>query len=429
MKVFAVAFMMVLLFSACVSNVYFGKVHAASMWNQTYGGSNDEYGYSVVETSDGGYTIAGETLSYGAGNTDVWLIKTNATGTVQWNQTYGGTSLDNGLSVVETSDGGYIVAGYTVSFGAGGADVWLIKTNATGTAQWNQTYGGPNNDVGWSVVQTGDGGYAIAGRTDSYGAGGRDFWLIKTNATGTAQWNQTYGGPNDDQGVSMVKTSDGGYAIIGYTYSFGAGGHDVWLVKTNATGTVRWNQTYGGPNDDYGRFVVQTTDGGYMVASFTNSSGGEGYDFWLFKTDATGMAQWNQTYGGTGDDVVRSVVQTGDGGYAIVGVTDSYGSGSTDVWLVKTDSAGTVQWNQTYGGLSGDEGSLVVQTSDGGYAIAGFTWSYGAGLADVWLLKTDEYGIVPEAAWVILPLMLVATVSIFICKKKLLRKHSEVVKF
>ena len=422
----AVAFMMTLLFSACVSTVYFGKVHAASMWNQTYGGPDDEYGYSVVETSDGGYTIAGETLSFGAGNTDVWLVKTNATGNAQWNQTYGGPSLDNGLSVVETSDGGYMVAGYTVSFGAGGADVWLIKTNATGTVQWNQTYGGPNNDVGWSVVETSDGGYAIAGRTDSYGAGGRDFWLVKTNATGNIQWNQTYGGPDDDQGVSMVETSDGGYAIIGYTYSFGAGGHDVWLVKTNATGNAQWNQTYGGPDDDYGRFVVQTTDGGYMVASFTNSSGDGGYDFWLFKTDATGTVQWNQTYGGPGDDVVRSVVETSDGGYAIVGVTDSYGSGSSDVWLVKTNATGTVQWNQTYGGLSGDEGSLVVETGDGGYAIIGYTNSFGAGMADVWLIKTDEYGVIPEAAWVILPILVIATVSILISKKKLLHKHSEV---
>ena len=422
---FAVAFMLALLFSACVSTVYFGKVHAAAMWNQTYGGPDDDYGYSVVETSDGGYAIAGETLSFGAGSSDVWLVKINATGHMEWNQTYGGPSLDTVLSVLETSDGGYMVAGYTVSFGAGGADVWLIKTNATGTVQWNQTYGGPNNDVGWSVVETGDGGYAIAGRTDSYGAGGADFWLIKTNATGTVQWNQTYGGPDDDQGVSMVETSDGGYTIIGYTYSFGAGGHDIWLVKTNATGTVQWNQTYGGLGDDYGRSVAQTSDGGYMVASFTDSFGAGGYDFWLVRTDAAGMVQWNQTYGGTGDDVVRSVIKTSDEGYAIAGVTDSYGDGRGDVWLVKIDAAGMVQWNQTYGGPSGDEGSFVVETVDGGYAIVGFTWSYGAGLADTWLIKTDEDGIVPEAAWIILPLLVVATVSILISKKKLLRKRSK----
>ena len=203
-KVLAAYLLAALLFSGLVATAYFGKVQAAKMWTQTHGGTDDEYGYSVVETDDGGYTIAGETFSFGAGSSDVWLIRINATGNAQWNQTYGGPSLDNGLSVVETSDGGYMVAGYTASFGAGGADVWLIKTNATGNAQWNQTYGGPNNDVGWSVVETSDGGYAIAGRTDSYGAGGRDFWLVKTNATGTAQWNQTYGGSDDDQGVAMV---------------------------------------------------------------------------------------------------------------------------------------------------------------------------------------------------------------------------------
>ena len=315
---FAVAFMLALLFSACVSTVYFGKVHAAAMWNQTYGGPDDDYGYSVVETSDGGYAIAGETLSFGAGSSDVWLVKINATGHMEWNQTYGGPSLDTVLSVLETSDGGYMVAGYTVSFGAGGAD--------------------------------------------------------------------------------------------------------VWLVKTNATGTVQWNQTYGGLGDDYGRSVAQTSDGGYMVASFTDSFGAGGYDFWLVRTDAAGMVQWNQTYGGTGDDVVRSVIKTSDEGYAIAGVTDSYGAGSSDVWLVKIDAAGMMQWNQTYGGPSGDEGSFVVETVDGGYAIVGFTWSYGAGLADTWLIKTDEFGVVPEAAWIILPLLVIATFSVFISKKKLLRQ-------
>jgi hypothetical protein len=203
----------------CVSLVF--TVEAASMWSQTYGGTDGDYGRSVVETSDGGYAIAGYTLSYGAGLRDVWLIKTDASGTAQWNQTYGGTDNDLGYSVVKTSDGGYAIAGTTESYGVDYGDVWLIKTDAAGTVQWNQTYGGTDNDLGYSVVKTSDGGYAIAGYTESYDAGNEYFWLVKTDASGTEEWTQTYGG-----------------AIAGETFSFGAGGSDVWLVKTDEYGVV-----------------------------------------------------------------------------------------------------------------------------------------------------------------------------------------------
>jgi len=333
-------------------------------------------------------------------------VKAEAT---MWTQMYGGTEWESGQSVVETSDGGYAIAGYTYSFGAGSADFWLVKTNASGTLKWNQTYGGTLADQGYSMVQTSDGGYAIVGTTRSYGAGDGDVWLVKTDANGNEQWNQTYGGIDSDSGFSVVETNDSGYAIVGTTRSYGAGDGDAWLVKTDAVGTLQWNQTYGGTNWDDGSSIVETGDGGYAIAGTTYSYGAGGPNVWLVKTDAVGALQWNQTYGGTEFDVGSSVVMTGDGGYALAGRTRSFGAGNLDVWLVKTDVSGVMQWNQTYGGIDWDMSTSVVETSDGGYAIAGETLSFGSG-GDVWLVKTDEFGVIPDfAGWLFLPFLMLIT--------------------
>ena len=199
--------------------------------------------------------------------------------------TYGGP-LDDGISdMIKTKDGGYVLGGYTISFGAGNYDFWLIKVNATGAMQWNQTYGGTANDYPYAVIQTSDGGYALAGETNSSGAGNLDFWLVKTDATGNMQWNKTYGGTGADTGVAVVQNSDGGYAILGRTASFGAGGNDIWLVKTDATGNMLWNKTYGGTGNEAGNAMVQTSDGGYAIFGPTTSFAGGGQDAWLVKTD------------------------------------------------------------------------------------------------------------------------------------------------
>jgi hypothetical protein len=355
-------------------------------WNKTYGGTSYDYASSVVHTSDGGYVLAGYTSSYGAGGDDFWLVKTSSAGIVQWNKTYGGTSYDRASSVVQTSDGGYAIAGYTSSYGAGDYDFYLVKTNAAGTMQWNKTYGGTSDEYAYSVVQTGDGGYALAGGTYSYGAGIYDFWLVKTDAAGTMLWSKTYGGAYPDSASSVVQTSDGGYALAGYTYSYGAGSLDFWLVKTDSAGTLQWNKTYGGTSYDYASSVVHTSDGGYVLAGYTSSYGAGINDFWLVKTDSAGTLQWNKTYGGTSDEYANSVVQTGDGGYALAGSTYSYGAGSLDFWLVRTDLFGNALWNKTYGGANDDSAYSVVQTVDGGYAIAGSTYSFGVGV-DFWLVK------------------------------------------
>ena len=260
----------------------------------------------------------------------------------QWERAYGGTGTEHARCVVQTEDGGYAIAGYTVSFGAGTGDFWLVKTDASGNLQWSKTYGGPNTDVGWSVVQTEDGGYAIAGFTWSFGVGGRfpDIWLVKTDALGNHQWNHTYGRIDGDVGHSVVQTKDGGYAIAGYRVYFGSADMDVWLVKTDPLGNHEWNHTYGGRNSDGGHSVVQTKDGGYAIAGYTYAHMAETSDMWLMKTDAFGNHQWNHTYGGADNDAGYSLVQTEDDGYAIAGDTWSFDAGSGDVWLVKAFEPG-----------------------------------------------------------------------------------------
>jgi uncharacterized delta-60 repeat protein len=350
--------------------------------NQTFGGTSDDYAYSAIVTSDGGYALAGFTKSYGAGGADMWLVKTNATGHVEWDKTYGGANDDVAFFIAATSDGGYVLAGLTESYGAGGADMWLVKTNATGQVEWNQTFGGAFMEHAYSVITTSDGGYAIVGITESYGAGGSDMWLVKTNATGHVEWDKTYGGVAADRGGSILVTSDGGYVLAGTTESHSAGGSDIWLVKTNTTGQVEWYQTFGGVDNEFTSSVIATSDGGYVLAGNTESHGAGGFDIWLVKTNATGQAEWNHTYGGALEERANSVITTSDGGYAIAGRTESYGAGGSDMWFVKTNTTGQAEWDQTFGGISIDSAYIVIATSDGGYVLAG-----NAGYKDMWLIK------------------------------------------
>jgi len=252
-------------------------------WERTYGGTNDERGQDIVQTSDGGYVIVGWMESVSAGGKDFWLVKTDADGNMEWNQTYGGPDDDIGLSVIQTSDEGYAIAGVTWLSGTQ-RDIWLVKADADGNMEWNQTYGYTSTDevvvARSGVVQTVD-GYAFAGWTGALN-GPSDFWLVKTDSTGNHEWNKTYDNRHIDRGEAFAKTSDDGYAIAGMTGPGGLG-RDVWLVKTNSTGDHEWNRTYGGADNDYAHFVVPTSDGGYAIAGYTNSFGAADFDFWLIK--------------------------------------------------------------------------------------------------------------------------------------------------
>jgi hypothetical protein len=360
---------------------------------KTYGGTSDDVPRFVRQTSDGGYIVVGETSSFGAGSYDIFLIKTDAYGNLQWAKAYGGASYDYAYSVQQTSDGGYIVAGATDSFGEGWYDIFLIKTDAYGNLQWAKAYGGASYDYAYSVQQTSDGGYILMGGTWSFGAGSFDIFLIKTDENGNIQWAKTYGGTREDYGFSFQQTSDGGYILAGETVSFGAGLSDIFLIKTDANGNVQWAKTYGGTSDDLPRFVRQTSDGGYIVVGETYSFGAGYSDIFLIKTDANGNVQWAKTYGGTDYDLAFSVQQTSDGGYIAAGYTryvDIFSS--YYVFLFKTDANGNVSWAKIYGGGIIDGTFSFQRTSDNGYIVAGWTYSFGAGSFDIFLIKTDANG-------------------------------------
>ena len=352
-------------------------------WEKTFGGTSLDIGYSVKQTSDGGYIVTGFTfIGFGSGDWDVYLIKTDGNGNELWNTTLGGTNDEFGYSVQQTTDGGYIITGRTESFGNGSDDVYLIKTDGNGNELWNKTFGGSNSDEGLSVQQTTDGGYIITGITSS--SVDDDVYLIKTDGNGNELWNKTFGGSNSDEGLSVQQTTDGGYIITGITSS--SVDDDVYLIKTDGNGNELWNKTFGGTNDGGGFSVQQTTDGGYIITGTLSN------DVYLIKTDDNGNELWNKTFGGTDNDWGYSVQQTTDGGYIVTGGTSSFGNGNFDVYLIKTDDNGNELWNKTFGGINKELGISVQQTNDGGYIITGRTESFGDGDDDVYLIKTDGSG-------------------------------------
>ncbi len=368
-----------------------------TLWARTFGGSNIDVGYDVRQTVDGGFIVTGYTRSYGLSGRNLWLLKTDPYGNEEWNLPFGGSSDDEGESVWQTADGGYVAAGYTLSSGAGGKDVWLVKADAEGNEDWTRTFGGTSDDEAYAIQETADGGLIIAGATSSFGAGSRDVWLIRTDHAGVPIWTRTHGGYGSDGAWSVSQTSDGGFILSGWTFSYGPGYvGNAWLVKTDSLGYLDWQVPIGGSEADRGYCVQQTTDGGYIMTGYTDSFGAGLYDLLLHKTDSEGTVEWSYAFGGTGRDYGHSVVQTADGGFLATGYTLSYGAGGDDVFLVKTDSEGHLEWQTTYGGSASDVGYAVAKTSEGGYAVAGHTLSYGAGMHDVWLIRLAPEG--PSAA-------------------------------
>jgi uncharacterized delta-60 repeat protein len=407
----------------------------ALTWARTYGGVSIDEAWSIQQTTDGGYVVAGVTQSFGAGGEDFWVLKLDASGYIQWQKTFGGASVDEARSIQQTTDGSYVVAGQTLSFGEGSFDYWVLKLYPDGTIDWKNTYGGASWDEARSIQQTTDDGFIVAGRTQSFGAGGWDAWVLKLLANGNVDWQKTYGGSNGDKANSIQQTfaADGtldGYIVAGETYSFGVcdefdctdgldndgdflvdeSNGDFWVLKLDAWGNVLWQKTFGGASYDEAWSIQQTTDGGYVVAGWTKSFGMGDYDFWILKLDADGNVDpplgWQKTYGGNNTDVVFSIQQTTDEGFVVAGYTESFGAGGWDAWVLKLLANGNVDWQKIYGGSNGDKAYSIQQTflSDGtpdGYVVAGETDSFGAGNTDFWGLKLDADGnIDPSCAFI-----------------------------
>lgn len=365
-----------------------------SLYCMTVGWTNPENGKSIIQTSDGSYAAAGYTTSFGAGNYDMYIVKLDKSGGISWIRTIGGTNVDLANSIIQTSDGGYAVVGNTRSYGAGSDDVYVVKLDAAGNILWTKTIGGSDIDYGYSIVQTSDGGYVIAGETLNYGAGLGDIYVVKLDGSGNKLWTKTVGGTKEDRAYSMTKTSDGGFAICGYTVSFGSGNTDVYIVKLDGTGNLLWSKVVGGTNYETGYSIIQASDGGYAVAGYSSSyPGGGNSDFYVIKLDGSGNVSWKKTYGGAQEEWSYSIVQSNDGGYVVGGHSETYGGlNYPDMLAVKIDGSGNLQWARSTGGSGNDVCNSVVKSSDGGYGLLGNTNSFGAGDFDMYFVKLDASG-------------------------------------
>jgi len=356
------------------------------------GGTSNDYGKSVVQTSDGSYVVVGQSASYGGTDNDLLLVKFNSSGVEEWTKTVGGAEHDYGSSVAQTSDGGYVMTGYSNSYGGTDVDLLLVKFNSSGVEEWTKTVGGALNDYGYSVAQTSDSGYVVTGQSASYGGTDIDLLLVKFNSSGIEEWTKTVGGADFDRGQSIAQTTDSGYIVTGYSTSYGGIDKDILLVKFDSSGAEEWTKTVGGTSTDIGYSIAQTSDSGYVVAGYSTSYGGTDYDLLLVKFNSTGAEEWTKTVGGASMDIGFFVAQTSDRGYVVAGYTQSYGGADNDLLLVKFDSSGAEEWTKTVGGATSDMGYFVAQTSDGGYVVSGYSSSYGGTDHDLLLIHVDANG-------------------------------------
>jgi Secretion system C-terminal sorting domain/Domain of unknown function (DUF5122) beta-propeller len=382
----------ILFFSFVICSLISALCPAQTQFQEVIGGTGYESALSFIKTTDGGYTVAGYTTSFGAGGEDMYIVKFDASGTLQWSRTIGGPNDDAVTSIIQATDGGYVIAGSGAIPNAVFSDMYIVKFDAGGNLLWSKAIGGRGYNDARAIVKTTDGGYAVAGTTDV--GGSKDFSIVKLDAGGNFQWSRSVGGINDDMAHSMVQTADGGYVLAGETSSFGAGVWNMYIVKLDAGGTLQWSKTFGVTGgEQLAASIIQTTDGGYALAGNIRASApGSDYDMYILKLNSSGNLQWSKTVGGLNDDQAYSIIQTIDGGYAVAGWTTSFGAGDWDMYIVKLDAGGTHQWSRTIGGTGRDVAESIIQTTDSGYAVAGYTSSFGAGLWDMYIVKLDASG-------------------------------------
>ncbi|NIO19798.1 MAG: hypothetical protein GTN76_03420, partial [Candidatus Aenigmarchaeota archaeon] len=363
-----------------------------AQWAMLYGGSGNDWANSVQQTSDGGYIVAGYTESFGEGLWDIWVLKLSFAGDIEWQRTYGGLQNEEAYSIQETSDGGYIVAGYTDSFGEGNTDIWVLKLTPEGDIEWQRTFGGSGDEWANSIQQTSDGGYIIGGSSNSFGNGEFGFWVIKVSSQGIVEWQDIYTHFVNSYLRSIRETSDGGYITAGHIYPSLNNSFDFLILKLDSIGLIEWQRYYGGSQDDWANAIQETSDGGYFVAGYTESFGAGNLDFWVLKLTSIGNIDWERAYGGSGDDWANSAQQTSDGGFIVAGASDSFGAGLSDFWLIKLTSLGIIEWQTPYGNIGEEAAFSLHQTGDGGYVVAGSTDSYSVGDLDIKVVKLYSDG-------------------------------------
>ncbi|HNR30094.1 MAG TPA: PKD domain-containing protein [Candidatus Hydrogenedentes bacterium] len=374
------------------------KPALVSVWNTAryFGGAAADRAHALVEAPDGGYVLAGETQSSGAGQRDIYLVHAGPDGNMVWSRTFGGPRDDFANALAAMPGGGYVLAGGTTNE-AGDTDVFLVRTDPAGNRLWDRTYGGEANDYAAALTVTRDGGLLIAGVTQPSADANFDVYLLRTDAEGDVVWSRVIGGPDLEQANAVIETANGGFAIAGATTSLG--NRDAMLLWIDAFGINSWARTYGGAGSDTARALVQTDDAGFLLAGGTSSFGEGSMDVYLVRTDAAGNEVWSRAFGGVAEERANAIVATANGDYVLAGYTASFGAGAYDAFLLKTDAAGEPLWENvflTYGGAAADSANAVIETTAGGLALAGESASVGAGGFDAYLLRTDADGAVVQ---------------------------------
>lgn len=360
-------------------------------FEKVIGGPDVDRGVFVSPTRDGGFVTVGVTKSYGAGDEDVYLVRTDAEGELLWFKTFGGPTEDFGWSVREIPDG-FILVGFTKSFGAGGYDCYLVQTDPNGELEWSKTFGGETDDRCWGMARTGDGGFVLVGETTSIGAGEEDCWLVRTDSQGEEAWSRTFGGRAGDRCFSIALADDGGYVLAGQTYSEGAGDRDAYVIKASESGELEWSRTFGGAASDVGHSVTEIPGGSFMVTGYTTSLAPMGDDPYLIKIDLNGDVEWTRVLALEGVNHTLTGDVTTDGGFCLTGFSEYPKKRANAALLVRTDPEGHLEWHKDF--LLTDSGQslgyTVRATPDGGCIFTGHTTVSGAGSLDLLLVKVDK---------------------------------------
>ena len=355
------------------------------LWETNFGGMLNEMGNSCQVLPDSCIMILGTTYSYGAGLSDIYLVKTDNFGNPLWTKEYGGDSTDFGYDIQLTTDGGFIITGQT-TLNKLSKDLYLIKVDSSGTIEWEKIFGGFGTEEGRSVRQTSDKGYIVSGTTNSIGNGYNDIYLLKTDSLGNLEWEKTFGGSGGETGYAARQTADSGYVVVGSTGSYGVGYSSIYVIRTDKNGDSLWTNTYGGNKADFGYSVEITNDGGFVFVGSTASYGNGESDVYIVKTDPFGNFEWDAFYGGANDDRGYSIKELASGNFVITGKTESFSS-NIEAYIVMINPIGQPVWSDYYGGSQSDEAQAITLDAQGDIILVGKSFSYSSGGSDVYMIK------------------------------------------